>query len=879
VNLDGEPIRHPIAVTWGEKNPATVELPKVPIPERFGTYVLILLRGAGKAKEDRVLLGSVARIPAARKDATADNTPVFGEGQRSLFAELGRMGVRCVRTEISWRGADAKDYDWKEYDALVAKLKAAGMRAMFTLGGVGSQRYGIPTSNQPIPGAVLPDWDGNPYWGNADWGCAPEHFPVYEEWVRAFCARYWEDGNGALWGVENYNEPWEGGGISGYARDCISYRDWQRHLARAARAVSPEIKVCAASSIMNTEDKFFSEGPDDKGTYEFDDYLDVFTDHYVTPSMSYGPMVAAKHGKYSIENETWLAINEYILPQVMCQWLASGQRAVACWHPSVLFDTAGAGPDVGYPTTVPLATAVFNHFVTGLRFKRLVFQEHLPWLFQFGEDADPNGVCILLGQLVTRQGPTPQDNPKGRLWAQVDAVDGGTITLDNADGALRFYDGAANEVFQGEKKVTLPLNLQPFYVQAKNGPKLIAERFRAGRMEGKYPAEILPRDFTQRLGDPNLTLRVELANRLNRPITGKLNVQAPEGFTLAENDLAVTLQAGERKAVPVRFATVAENPDNQYPFGFVFDTDAGRCAYAEVLHATVAVKRTPKIDGDLGDWDGIPGVLVSGAVKGVDPDELARRPWLRLLELPKGSLFAEVKLAWDAENLYVAARVNDSTPQTDKVRMEGRDEESYFHSAESDQQEPWMNWLEKHVPGRSFAHVPYVYKKKPFDNSYTGDQFHLAFNTTPGYRDLAPVTEAPWGFHAVPDTDYEFCAYLCADGGSELWNLLAPGMPRIHDWPRQPKGRITTNPTPGSRHVVRQDGDTRYYEIAIPRERIADLKLETGASFKFVFFVGNDSGPTAAFGASKAVCKENGLTLKPYWGNSPSCEVEWALVE
>jgi len=111
--------------------------------------------------------------------------------------------------------------------------------------------------------------------------------------------------------------------------------------------------------------------------------------------------VAAKHGKYSIENETWLAINEYILPQVMCQWMASGQRAVACWHPMVLFDGM-AGTDGLFPTTVPLATATFNHFVTGLRFKRLVFQNHLPWLFQFGEDDDPNGVCVMLGQLVTR---------------------------------------------------------------------------------------------------------------------------------------------------------------------------------------------------------------------------------------------------------------------------------------------------------------------------------------------------------------------------------------------------------------------------------------------------------------------------------------------
>ena len=84
---------------------------------------------------------------------------------------------------------------------------------------------------------------------------------------------------------------------------------------------------------------------------------------------------------------------------------------------------------------------------------------------------------------------------------------------------------------------------------------------------------------------------------------------------------------------------------------------------------------------------------------------------------------------------------------------------------------------------------------------------------------------------------------------------------------------------PGSRHVVRQEGNIRFYEIAIPRERIADLKLETGSTFEFVFVVGNDQGPTAAFGAVQAVTKENGLTMKPYWQASPSCDVQWALVE
>ncbi len=892
LNLDGKPIRHPITVDFGDREEATFELKNLPVPERCGTYCLILIKGKGK--ENRILLGSVARLLRTRKDAAVANTPVFGEGQ--IFAGFKhkadasksyyRMGVRGVRCEIGWKGNRPDGtYDWRHYDKLASDLKAGGIRAMFTLGGVDPRKYGIPSvrGHHPIPGAVNANWDGSPYWGQADWGCAPKYFPEYEAWVKMFGERYWEDGKGALWGLENYNEPWEGGGISGYARDCISYRDWQRCMARAAYSVSKDIRICAASSIMNTEDKFYSEGPDQDGKYEFDQYLDVFTDHYVTPNMAYGPMVAKKHGKFSIENETWLVISEYLLPQVMCQWMASGQRAVSPWHPRVLFDSVAGGPQNYFcPTTVPVATAAFNYFVTGLRFKKLVFKDHLPWVFQFGEDNDPKGVCVLLGQLLTRGGPTPQDNPKGRLWAQVDQVDGGTITLNNRDRALRFYDVAGNEIQKGRKAVVLSLNILPAYIKSKKGPALIAKRIRQGMMSGKYAAEILPHDFTQLITSRGLTLNVEVANRLNRSIRGKLTLKPPAGFRIQNNGQQVTLEAGEKKSVAFSFAKVRRDPTNQYPFEFTFDTDAGRCAYKEVLNCAVAVKGRKKIDGNLRDWRDVPGITLVGKQKGIQPDELCRKPWLRLLkELPKDALIAELKMAWDKNYIYIAARVNDPTPQSNKPRMQGRDENAYFHSAESDKQEPWKSWLEKNAPGHSFAEVPYIYKKKPFNNSYTGDQLQLAFNVTGGWHGLKPVADVPWGFHAVPDTDYEYCAYLCADGKSELWNILAPGIPRIHDWPHQPKGKVTTNPTPGARHVVKQRGKVRIYEIAIPKKRIPDLKLKAGTRFKFSFFVGNnqDKGAKIFYGDDKAVTKSNGLTLHPYWWTSPSCDVEWALIE
>src|SRR5204862_5718640 len=141
------------------------------------------------------------------------------------------------------------------------------------------------------------------------------------------------------------------------------YRALQRLIAESARKVDPRIKLCAASSIMNTEDKFYSDGARD-----FDKYIDVFTDHYVVPPMCYGPLVAKAHGKESVETETWFVNSEFLLPQIV-QFLAAGQKRLVPWHPRVLFDGVPGNDDQFLiPTPVVAATAAFNYFLTGKSF-------------------------------------------------------------------------------------------------------------------------------------------------------------------------------------------------------------------------------------------------------------------------------------------------------------------------------------------------------------------------------------------------------------------------------------------------------------------------------------------------------------------------------
>lgn len=877
IGLEGKPVTQPISVTFGGDATTAVDVKGLPVPERFGTYALVLTRG-----DKRQFLATVCRLPKPREDGRIDNVPIFGEGQMMGPAEMidtrakqyARMGVRGWRSELSWSEDESGKYNWENYDKLFNAAEAAGCRIMVTLGGhpSWSRPFGEPT---PASG-WRPDSGG--YWGTGDWCCKPEHYERYGKWITAFCERYHKGGKGGLWGLENYNEPWEGGGISGWARDMTQYRALQRTIGTSARGVSPDIVLLAASSIMNTEDKLYSDGSD-----EFDKYVDIFTDHYVVPPMCYGPLVAKSRGKQSMETETWFVNSEYLLPQGVAQFMACGQERISPWHPRVLFDSVpGTQDDYFIPTPVVAATAAFNYFATGKSFEKVVFKEHLPWVFQFGKDDDNDALFVLFGQLV----PIAGSDAKDRLWTQVDSASGGTMTIDNGDGLLKFFDLAGNPTHVGEASVTLPMSIYPTYIKSTKGPKTAAERLAAAKIEGKRPVEILPRDFATPLKS-GAVLNVELHNCLNREIEGKLSLASAGGLIFEQKSHGMKLAAGERKIIPLTVSKAEGEKATAFACTFKFESSAGNAEYTEVMNSAIIPKFTATIDGSLDDWKDIAGINVVGKAQKAEITELLRRPWLEIRDAEPDGNFAEFKLAWDESNLYIAARVNDPTPQdTGLAPMAGRNEDLYFHTKESDGQTPYKEFLQK-FPKRSFEEVSYVWRYSPEKPDHPAlptipfrrDRLHIALDVTDGWHDLKSTTDrVPLGMHAVPDTDYEYAIYQ-TNAGSEMWRYLAPGVPRINDWPRQVRGERTTGAVPGSKSVVKREGSTYIYEAAIPKEELADLKLAAGTTVGIMLRAGNNNGPHVDFGADKAVTKKNGLTLHPYWERVPNCGVRWTLVD
>lgn len=865
IELVGSPIRRPVNVTVAEQ---TV---KVPLPERFGTYGLIVERDG-----QRRFLATLARVPRPRAGGTVENTPIFGEGQlldrpdrfEERCQEQARMGIRGFRRELHWTEKQDGTYDWSQLDPLFKAAADNGLQIMATLGA--HPMYFLPFG-EPAPAA---NYSGSFAHGQADWLCAPALYPRYGAWVKAFCQRYGAPGpRPPLWGIDNYNEPWEGGGISGWARDCLQYRALQKLLATAARAVNPAIRMLAASSIMNTEDKFYSDG-----STEFDRYVDIFTDHYVLPPMCYGPRVAALHGKPSMETETWFANAEYQVPQLSMQFLACGQRCLAPWHPRVVFDTVPGSDDTSFiPTPVATSTAVFNYFLTGRPFERIVFRDHLPWVFQFGRGTD--AVFILCGRL----GTFASANPRLRMWPQVQESDGGRFVVDNHDGLLRFFDVAGNPVHVGEKQVTLTMDTSPLYVTGgdpfdtkrpldKAGWVAQAtSRLAAGRIVGSRPVEILPHDPQAPLG-PDASLDVTVHNCLPQPVRGTLSVQATPAWQLAAGTRALVLKGGESRTVS--WPVLQAGPTGPYLAAFHFDSDAGAADYAEAMTSVAVPHKTIHVDGNLDDWADVPAVrLLSSDLAGASVIDNLQRPWSQVAATDKPA--AEFKLAWDKDFLYVCAVVSGQSSR--HVRRATLTDDWFFHTAADDSLPYYRDFLAKH-PGHSFAEVPYVYAKNPGpEQAFAGDRLQIGLDVVPGWHDLTPDTDrVPFGFHAWPDTDYEYSAYLCDDGGAEVWRLLAPGVPRVHDAPRQPKGALSTGVVQAP-CIIRQDGTQRIYEMAIPRSELAQFPLQAGTDFGMTLRIGYAGGTSLDYGVNKAVTNTNGLSLHPYYMSNTSCGVRWRL--
>jgi hypothetical protein len=179
----------------------------------------------------------------------------------------------------------------------------------------------------------------------------------------------------------------------------------------------------------------------------------------------------------------------------------------------------------------------------------------------------------------------------------------------------------------------------------------------------------------------------------------------------------------------------------------------------------------------------------------------------------------------------------------------------------------------------------YSYRRWPtipggFGDAYDGVQ--IAFNAVPvEQEDMLPNPPGtPRYFTDYKTTDYEYDLHPVAPqfgGGTEVWRLLVPGMPRKHFYPRQPKSKFD-GAVKAARMAVSHVGNTRVIEAAIPWSEIPHVRALMAARkpVKFAFLVQDDKGPGQMETArNRSVSRKSGLSFHVDWGGHWANEVEW----
>ncbi len=236
-------------------------------------------------------------------------------------------------------------------------------------------------------------------------------------------------------------------------------------------------------------------------------------------------------------------------------------------------------------------------------------------------------------------------------------------------------------------------------------------------------------------------------------------------------------------------------------------------------------------------------------------------------------------LAYDENNFYFAAKIADDTPYAGNIRFENRNDDDYFYpDSVTDPKGKTLAWPQD---VRHFS-----YRKNPDLPSGNGtDNVQIAFNVVPA--DQKHLLQGPPGtlprFMCYEDTDYEYALNPVAEkygGGTEVFRLLAPGIPRKHYYPRQPRSTGQDGgPVPSAKLIISHDGGTRIVECALPWSEIPLVRnqIEAGKPVKFSFRVNNNDHSAAELAAGRSVSKVNFMAFHDDWVTHWANELEFGV--
>jgi hypothetical protein len=295
-------------------------------------------------------------------------------------------------------------------------------------------------------------------------------------------------------------------------------------------------------------------------------------------------------------------------------------------------------------------------------------------------------------------------------------------------------------------------------------------------------------------------------------------------------------------------------------------------------------------------------------------------------------LSGELKLGWDDRKLYVAAAVVDATAGGGHIRIEDWVEAEHLRGKLDDascaallpfeglilelaenpaklskvRSRPEWNRLSRLVqtnaaaraalesgaaevlfrarrvnPEATYQSAAHVYREWPVEvQPHVGDTLQIGFDLLPGYGHHRIQVESDRltpGMIPLPDTDYEFAAYACSDGGTEVWQSLKPGSRRSPIVPGSSLAELGQGPVPGAECVVVRENSRLVYELAIPWSSLSEWTPKEGETLGCVMMLNDEAGGWVAFGEGKHATVPNELSLYPHDRSTRSAGTRWRL--
>lgn len=613
----------PIDVTVGDSGAAAVN---VDLPDnRHGLYgVTVVLE-----KDEELLaqyVGGAAVVPARDEGRLNES----GKFMASLSHTLGdnlkqfhprafkRMGFDWVRTEIGWggRGFEGKkgEFNWGEIDAFHDQVRQAKLYVMNLMQGA-------------------PEWARPP---GGDQAPAVAHLDDWKNAWQAYMQRYKD----VVRGANVWNEPWEGGGISGWGSSGEHYRQLVRRVREARDAVDKGIKVIAADSAHNTLWKMYAAGRAED--------IDVISVHYEKPALSTAYGLARTYGDEVWDTESWMNYRGDTNALRYALWeLAHGARLSSAFDGLCLYDDPR-----GLPNSNGVVVAAAQHMIGDLEFDSFVHPQRPPYVMLWkGKDRH---VAIV----VTHVGYSDREWPGHPHWRYAHQT--ATMELPKPDGRVAVFDVLANAVDAPEKdgRLHIPVHGEPTYVEFQGDIEAFRKALEGAVCRGFEPVQIVLKDLA---ADPGRRpdLEVRLQNIHPVPLRGTLRLAA-EGLRLenATRPFALASEAAETFTFPVVGVTgIMEG----YPVTVTAETDLGKAEWTERISAAVIGRGTPRVDGDLADWQQIGAlpVLLSNSGEKIAGAFDEQKPWVKY---SSGTYSVKAAFAADDQCLYMMARVYDPAP-------------------------------------------------------------------------------------------------------------------------------------------------------------------------------------------------------------------------